>query len=182
MRKTLLLAGFATSLLFLGCGKEEAKPQDQLTARFVLLNEKRQETTVFAAGDNVIFSFQLRNKSGQDVGLKNPIFNTEHFCEVYQREKNDNAGISLGVPYQGVFCTYQGANLLLANSTLTQEISWAEDKAIPTVGFFCGRSPQQLLPVGKYRTAFTTAIDIVQNNKVVGQVPAKTYAVDFEVR
>jgi len=182
MRKRLLLAGLTTSLLLPGCGKEEAKPQGQLTARFMLLNEKRQETTVFTAGDNIIFSFQLHNKSGQDIGLKNPIFNTEHFCEVYQRDKNDNAAASLGVPYQGVFCTYQGANLLLANSTLTQEISWAEGKAIPTVGFFCGHTQQQLLPAGKYCTAFMTAIDIVQNNEVVGQVPAKTYAIDFEVR
>ncbi|WP_324674020.1 hypothetical protein [Hymenobacter sp. GOD-10R] len=137
-----------------------------------MLNERRQETTVFAAGDNVIFSFQLRNKSGQDIALRNPIFNTEHFCEVYQRDKNDNAATSLGVPYQGIFCTYQGANLLLANSTLTNEILWADDKTIPTVGFFCGHNQQQLLPVGKYRTAFTTTIDIVQNNEVVGQVPA----------
>ena len=148
---SFLLLGSAT-----GCKTPVDAPIDPLTFSFQLLNEQKQEATVFPQGQNIIFYFEARNNTDQEIALQNPIFNPEHFLELYSGI-GENAQ-SVGKPYKYIFCTYNGFYFVPAHSILVFEMPWVASLQHPVVGPFCGNATNAYLPRGHYSTSFAPTI------------------------
>ncbi|MFD1875538.1 hypothetical protein [Hymenobacter bucti] len=145
---------FASGLA--GCQQTDSAPKGPLTASFQLLNEQGQDATVFPQGQNVIFRFEIVNTSDQDVFVKNPVFDTRDFLEVFSTAEKQQ--VSLGKPYSGIFCYYVGGYVIPAHKAITCTIPWVDATAYPLSFPFCGHAPTTYLPIGHYRTAFSPAV------------------------
>lgn len=163
-----------------GCEKADI-PATAITCSLDLLNEQGQPATVFAQGQNIVFRFQMTNPSDQDIVLNNPPFDVTNFLEVNRLTSGEGSG-ALGKPYTNIFCTFQGGVVILAHTTTTLAIPWVEIPAYPTSSFFCGHAQTSHLPVGRYRTSFTTPLTILHVDQPDEVTASKTYMVDFEVR
>jgi hypothetical protein len=147
----LLLAG-STS----GCKKVDEPPVAPLAYSFQLLNEQGQASTVFAAGQTIVFRFQVENRSGQEMYLANPLFEGAHFLEVYQLGSGPPQ--SMGKPYQDLCLTYQAYYTVAAHSTLSFAVPWVKSAQYPDVAPFCTHAATAALPAGHYRTSFAPTL------------------------
>ncbi|MBO3272827.1 hypothetical protein [Hymenobacter defluvii] len=179
--KYMAIAAISSVLLLEGCKEDADVVQSQVDVRFVVLNAQGQQTSVFKAGENVVFRLQIMNQSDQMLLLDNPIFLDQRFCEVRKRGSSDEQ-ISLGKPYNSIFCTYQGGHVLPAHGSQTIQIPWVADSTVLTTTHFCSVLHKQFLPIGRYYSSFTTPIALYQNNEQIGEIPERTYTVEFEVR
>ena len=153
-RLYVLFAALASSTG--SCQKANTAPTGPLTASFQLLNEQAGEATVFPQGQNVIFRFQITNTSDQDVFVKNPVFDTRDFLEVYSTAEKQQ--VSLGKPYAGIFCYYVGGYVIPAHKAITCTIPWVDAAAYPLSFPFCGHAPTTYLLAGHYRTSFRPSV------------------------
>jgi len=146
---------FALSLFFVSCDKN--KQNLPIDFEFVLLDTLGNEKTVFKQGENIIFSFQVKNNSDEDVYLKNS-FIYDDFFKVYQTNTPEGT-LSYGRPYD-VIC-YIGAFNIPANETFNMKCPWyyATDS---TLLHSClhQKSEVRNLPVGNYFTEFTQSFEI----------------------
>lgn len=156
MKYLLYLLSVALVSSAVSCQQTDPAPKGPLTASFQLLDEQGQEATVFPQGQNFIFRFQVANTSDQDIYVENPVFNPRDFLEVFHLVENQQ--VSMGKPYAGIFCTYQGGYQLAAHQALTFTIPWVEAPAYPTSDPLCGHAPTTYLPIGHYRTAFRPSV------------------------
>jgi hypothetical protein len=145
----LLLAG---SLL--GCNKVAEPPVAPLAYSFQVLNAQGQATSVFAAGQNIVFRFQVENRSDQDMYLANPLFAGPHFLEVYQL----GSGQSMGKPYQDLCLTYQAFYLLSPHSVRAFTVPWLKSAQYPEMEPFCTHAATTALPAGRYRLSFSPTL------------------------
>jgi len=93
----LLAAGLLGGLV--GCQKNPVAPTEPLVCTFQLLNEQGQEATTFAAGQNVVFRYELRNTTDQEMYLQPGIFEPTAFLEVFSDASSPAQ--SVGTPYSG---------------------------------------------------------------------------------
>lgn len=156
------------------CQKTDTAPGGPLTASFQLLNEQGQEAAVFPQGQNLIFRFQLANTSDQDIYVENPVFDPREFLEVFSMAEKQP--VSLGKPYSGIFCTYQGGYRIAAHQAMLFTIPWVDAPAYPISFPLCGHAPTTYLPLGHYRTAFRPSVTW----HFWDQGPAATTTIDFQ--
>jgi hypothetical protein len=156
------------------CQKTTTSPTGPLTATFQLLTEQGQEATVFSQGQNFVFCFRLANTSDQDIYVENPVFDPREFLEVVRLVENQQ--VSMGKPYTGIFCTYQGGYKIAAHQAMTFTIPWLEAPAYPTSYPLCGHVSTNYLPIGHYRTAFRPSVTW----HFWDQGPATSTTVDFQ--
>lgn len=180
--KRLLLSALTVALLgnSSGCGKSDA-PTTPLTSSFSLLNEQGQEATMFAQGQNIIFRFQITNPTDEDIVLDNPPINTSQFLEVVRLTAGEGAK-NMGKPYNYIFCTFQGGVIVPARKTITASISWVETAAFSTSWPFCDHANTSYLPIGHYRTSFTTPLTILHVDQPYEVTKPQTFTVEFDVK
>jgi hypothetical protein len=155
VKTTAAVILFAASLLFVSCDKnKQSLPVD---FEFVLLDTLGNEKTVFKQGENIIFSFRVKNNSDEDLYLKNS-FIYDDFFKVYQTNTPEGT-LSYGRPYN-IIC-YIGGFHLPANETYKMNCPWyyTEDSAL---NHFCliHSSETTNLPAGFYYTEFTQSFEI----------------------
>ena len=179
--KRFLLSALAVALLgsSSGCDKSDAATSP-LTTSFSLLNEQGQEATVFAQGQNIIFRFQITNPTDEDIILRNPPIDVSHFLEVTRLTAGEGSK-NMGKPYNYIFCTFQGGVIAPARKAVTASIPWVETPAFSTTWPFCDHASTSYLPIGHYRTSFTTPLIILHANQEKITKP-QTFTVEFDVK
>jgi hypothetical protein len=144
----VLLAGSVLS-----CKKEPEAPVTPFAYSFQLLNEQGQQTAVFGPEQNIVFRFLVENRSDQDMYLANPLFEGEHFLEVYQLGSGQPQ--SMGKPYQDLCLTYQAYYILLPHSSRSFTVPWMKSAQYPDVEPFCTHAATTWLPAGHYSISFS---------------------------
>ena len=172
VKLTTLLFLTVQVVLFMSCEKYNTKLPVEF--RFVLLDTLGNEKTVFNYGENIIFSFQVINKSSEDLFLGNFLPN-ENFFRVYQPNTNEGT-LDCGVPYEAVVLT--SAFIIPANDTLKIEYPWLGgifwNEKYPILS---NENTNPPLLKGKYYTAFTQSFKIGDV-----QTEEKHFRIDFIVK
>ena len=73
---------------------------DGIAFKFCLLNERGNPATVFHEGENIVFSFSLKNNLAKTISCNTDLIN-ENFYRVY-----GSNGTDMGKAWQGVWCQY----------------------------------------------------------------------------
>jgi hypothetical protein len=114
-----------------------------------VLNEQGQETAVFAAGQNVVFRYEVRNTTDREIDIKAPIYDGAAFLEVF----DEASGQSVGTPYKGLCTSYRRYFVVPARGTLTFTVPWVAAAQYPAQEPFCTHAATTWLPKGRYHTA-----------------------------
>ncbi len=172
VKLTTLLFLTAQIVLFTSCDRN--KTDLPVEFRYVLLDTLGNEKTVFNYGENIIFSFQVINKSSEDLFLENFLPN-ENFFRVYQPNTNEGT-LDCGVPY--TIISEIGGFIIPANDTLKIEYPWNNintENSNNSVLF--GDSKRVNLHIGSYYTAFSQSFKIGDI-----QTEEKYFRIDFIIK
>lgn len=178
---SLLAAGLLGSLA--GCQKTPVAPTEPLVCTFQLLNEQGQEATTFAAGQNVVFRYELRNTTDQEMYLQPSIFEPTAFLEVFSNASSPAQ--SVGTPYSGGLCTaYRAFYVLPAHGALTLTTAWVAAPQYLDNEPFCQHAANVYLPKGHYHTAVVPRLSWHYGGEPDTKVAlaAQDYVRRFEVR
>lgn len=145
----LLAAGLLGGLA--SCQKGIVAPTEPLVCTFQLLNEQGHETTSFAAGQNVVFRYELRNTTDREMYLQPNLFEPKAFLEVLSDASSPAQ--SVGTPYAGLCQAYRAFYVLPARGTLTLTTAWVAASQYPEREPFCQHAANGYLPKGQYHTA-----------------------------
>lgn len=145
--------------------KEPITPIDtELEFKLRLLNEKKQEATVFKQGENYWLSFIIINKSSHIWYLyPEQLSNNNDFLRVY-----DSGHKNMGRPHKAIFACMLLPNFAVPrNDTMKIELPWQAISGYNTK-YFCGLdSTTKPLPIGNYRTGFKAEFKLAISNKEV---------------
>jgi hypothetical protein len=169
MKKTIFKACCLCLFTFFfafACNKKEPiTPIDtELEFKLRLLNDKKQEATVFKQGENYWLSFIIINKSSHVWYLyPEQLSNSNDFLRVY-----DNGNRDMGRPYKSVFACLLIPNFAVPrNDTMKMEMPW-QYIADYNSRYFCGAdTTTKPLSVGTYRTGFKAEFKLAITNKEV---------------
>ena len=114
----IYLATIAMMLIIGSCEKE--KNELPIEFKFTLLDTLGYEKTVFNQGENIIFSFQVINKTSEDLALYN-FFPNDDFFRVYHLNSNGET-LNYGIPYEA-YVKISGFKVP-GNSVLKIEYPW----------------------------------------------------------
>jgi hypothetical protein len=166
MKKMIFKAccfGFFLLFFALACKKKEPiTPIDtELEFKLRLLNDKKQEATVFKQGENYWLSFIIINKSSNYWYLEpEGLSQVNDFLRVY-----DSNNKNMGRPHKLIFeCMLIPNFVVPRNDTMKMELPWQPINGYNN-RYFCGLdSTNKQLPVGRYRTAFSTKLTLSTSN------------------
>lgn len=155
-----IIAFIVICLLFVTC--EKNKDESPLEFKLCLLDKLGNEKTEFNYGENIIFSFQVKNNTSENLMLKN-FFENENVFRVFKiNDKNEI--IDYGTPYDLVAeIGYFSVN---ASKTLYLNCSWkcSNGEEFNSIYFGClSDKPEQLLEKGNYYTSFSESFIIGEN-------------------
>ena len=161
-------------LLGAGCEKEENELPVEF--KFVLLDTLGNEKTEFNQGENIIFSFQVINKSSEDLMLEN-FFPNKDFFRVYQTNTSEGT-LNYGIPYEGV--SYIGYFPVPANGQLELKCPWVSSGNTHYYGDWLlidQELHQTFLPKGSFYTGFSQSFKIGEV-----QTEEKYFEIKFTVK
>jgi hypothetical protein len=79
MKSKILLVTLIIISYVLGCEKEDISPVEY---KFQVLNEQGVAQSTFEEGENVIFSFQIKNNTNEDHYLRHYKMELDDFCRL----------------------------------------------------------------------------------------------------
>ena len=167
----LIISLIVTVLLFASC--EKNKNELPVEFKFVLLDTLGNEKTVFNQGKNIIFSFQVINKSSEDLMLQN-FFPNDDFFRVYQTNTNEGT-LDYGIPYDG-YCKI-GYFSIPQNDTLKIEYPWKGNADITEYWIIFGNLSNPDLHKGNFYTEFSQSFKIGDI-----QTEEKHFKINFTVK
>jgi len=74
---------------------------------FCLLNEQGKPATIFNEGENIIFSFSLKNNLKEDISIPTQFINDD-FYRVYE-----NNNIDMGKAWTGTWCNFCNEKMII---------------------------------------------------------------------
>ena len=83
------------------------KEIDGITFKFCLLNEQGKPATIFNEGENIIFSFSLKNNLKEDISIPTQFINDD-FYRVYE-----NNNIDMGKAWTGTWCNFCNEKMII---------------------------------------------------------------------
>ena len=127
---------------------------------FSLLTGQGVPSTAFNPGENFIFSFQILNKSSEQIWLES--FDAEDFFRVHRLDNQEGASnLDLGKPYKSVFCEFISGHYVEPGQALKIERPWIMADSIKNDfkpyfdnSIVCGLEEREPLSRGHYRTGF----------------------------
>jgi len=159
-KKVLILLLIASALVTVSCEKD--KTDLPIEYKFVLLDTLGNEKTEFNQGENIIFSFQIINKSSEDLYLEKFLPNDEFF-RVYNLN-TDEGTLDNGKPYEHLFCEFIAALRVPANDTFKVVIPWYKNSKYTDGYIGCPletyHSNVGMLNFGNYYTEFSQSFKI----------------------
>lgn len=151
MKKIFFITALALTILAVGGCKKE-KSNLPLDFELRLLDTLGNKKTVFNYGENIVFSFVIKNNSKSDLMFYHTKMDLDNFFKV---TKN---GISMGKPYSHLFCEFIGAYTLNADSIFKIEIPWIHNDKFTSGNIGCPldsyHANTSKLPTGNYYTSF----------------------------
>ncbi len=162
----------------ISCEKED-QAELPVDFKFCLLDTLGKEKTVFNQGENIIFSFEIINKTSQDVHIGN-FFSNYDFFRVFQLNTPEGK-LDYGVPYDHLFCEFIGAFLIPKNDSFKVVIPWYNDEKYTDGYIGCPietfHRDVPKLEKGKYCTEFSQSFKIGENETV-----EKHFKINFKVQ
>jgi hypothetical protein len=156
--KTILIKTFIfcmVGFIVLGCKKDHNELPVEF--KFRLLDTLGNEKTTFKRGENIIFSFQVINKTSEDLILGN-FFPNDDFFRVYGPNTYEGT-LDYGRPYEAYIKI--GSFSILSDDTLKIEYPWAGgifwNEKFPILS---NENANESLPVGSLYTEFTQSFKI----------------------
>jgi hypothetical protein len=164
------------------CKKEPEAPREPVSATYRVLNEKGQETAVFALGQAIVLSYEVRNDTDQEAYFNNPVFSYAHFMEVF-RDADGQSNL-VGTPYTDMSLNYSMFVVVAAHSTRSFTIPWVASAQYPDMYPFNGHAANAPLPAGRYHTSVLPLIAWHHGAEAAVTVPlaAQDFVRTFEVR
>ncbi len=156
----LLLLLFVLIVILASCNKDKIDETDSpLEYRYILMDTLRNEKTEFNQGENIVFSFQIINKSSEDLMIRN--FLGPWPFKVYQIKINEDT-LDYGYPYDGS-CEV-GGFMIPKNDTTEFNCPWvySENNNFYHFCLFVGDPTlhETYLPIGNFYTNFEPTIEI----------------------
>ncbi|MEC3878751.1 hypothetical protein [Parapedobacter sp. 10938] len=159
----------------MACEKKEANQPIEMA--FNLLKEDGEPSTTFKEGENFRFLFVIRNNSSSPINF-DPTFVGEIFFKVFRIDSQEGL-ISVGKPYQNVFCSFDGMQFVISpNSEYRFEIPWTppqDNCCLP----FCLISKNDPLSPGSYRTTIEGPFNFTYDNESF--TIDEKYSINFEI-
>jgi hypothetical protein len=164
------------------CKKEPEAPREPVSATYRVLNEKGQETAVFALGQAIVLSYEVRNDTDQEAYFNNPVFSYAHFMEVF-RDADGQSNL-VGTPYTDMSLNYSMFVVVAAHSTRSFTIPWVASAQYPDMYPFNGHAANAPLPMGRYHTSVLPLLTWRHGTEADITVPlaAQDFVRTFEVR
>ena len=165
---------FAIALLFSSC--EKNKNELPLDFKFVLLDTLDNEKTEFSYGENIIFSFQIKNNSSEKIAVNNFLPNNDFF-KVYQLSTSEGV-VAQGKSYDLI--NELGAFFIPGNDTFEFKCPWkSSTNSSLYAGYLIPIKEQHttFLPIGKYYSEFTESFS---NGEI--QTEEKHFNINFTVK
>lgn len=157
--KRFILFGFLCGIIFF-TGFSCKKNSDEIPVVFKLrlLDTLGNEKTVFNQGENIVFSFLVKNNSADDLMLET-FFPNDDFFHIYQTGTNGET-ISHGIPYD-LIC-YIGYFTIPANGYIEFKCPWVISSNPNHYGlcFEQNENHVSFLPLGNFFTSFSSAFNI----------------------
>ncbi len=174
MKTKILSTFFAIAIIFVSCEKD--KTELPVEFKFVLLDTLGIEKTVFNQGENIIFSFQVINKSSEDLIIGN-FFPNDDFFRAYQ-QNTIGGTLDYGKPYDAV-CEI-GSFPIHAKNKLVFKCPWKDSN---NDAFYCSclltekGQHNDVLPIGNFYTEFSQSFKIGEI-----QTEEKHFKINFTVK
>lgn len=170
-----------------GC-EEDGLPYDLVSFEFRLLDEDGNSSTEFEEDVNFIFSFEIINKSDHEIFFDHSSMSTEEVFKVYRigNSLEETGLISMGRPYNGIFCEYTTGSFISPNDTLRLKIPWkpASDWTTDAPYFspyFCDvNHDNKLLQKGNYQTGFSSSFRF-SIDETIFNTPDETFKISFTI-
>lgn len=135
-----------------------------------LLNDNGQVSTDFSVGENFVFSFLIINNTQNYLSLIHEGLRDKNLFEVF-KDENDK-WISIGKPYELIFCNEISGIPINPYDTLKLQIPW-----FPTIPWepgvdyysshFCIVNDQPPLLKGRYKTEFKSSFIFKSNGETI---------------
>jgi len=159
-KNKLLLLLFVPIVILASCNKDKIDKTDfPLEYRYILMDTLRNEKTEFNQGENIVFSFQIINKSSEDLMIRN-FLSTAWPFKVYQIITNKDT-LDYGYPYDGS-CEI-GHFIIPKNDTMVFNCPWAKSENNNFYNLCISPHPEwheTYLPIGNFYTNFEPTIEI----------------------
>ena len=177
-KNKLSLLLFVTIVILASCNKDKTdKTELPLEYKYVLLDTLGNEKTEFNQGENIVFSFQIINKSSEDLMVRN-FLGYPGLFRVYQINTNKDT-LDYGYPYDGA-CEI-GHFIIPKNDTLEFNCPWvnSENNNFYHICLIVGDPTlhQTYLPIGNFYT-------IIEQSFIIADVNTETkyFKISFTVK
>jgi len=159
-KNKLSLLLFATIVILASCNKDKTdKTELPLEYKYVLLDTLGNEKTEFNQGENIVFSFQIINKSSEDLMVRN-FLGYPGLFRVYQINTNKDT-LDYGYPYD--YACQVGGFGIPKNGKLEITCPWVNTENNNFYHICITPNPdlhQAYLPVGNFHTIIEPTIEI----------------------
>lgn len=193
MKSTQLISTLFMLVFFvvLGCGKHEPEPISAIgliqgghqieysdaivDLSYGVFDRNGEPKTSFKQGEEIVFSFWLKNKVSESLDIRN--FENNPIMDVYLL----NGGVQdehFGRPYGG-FCVSPTFSTILANDIWKIDIPWMSDLDIE---FDCPSIAKEPLPRGDYVSSFIHNFEIVLEDGSLHETGEIDFSIEFEVQ
>ncbi len=178
MKKIIFFSAIAL-LIFttMSCEKEE---QDKLLVdfKFRLLDTLGNEKTVFNQGENIVFSFEITNKTSQNVYIGN-FFPNDDFFRVFQLNPPKRK-LDYGKPYQGYIEI--GYFSVKRDSVFKIQIPWKCTFWNEKYSVLVCDTNNETLPKGNFVTEFSQSFEISEIEKEHYFTEEKHFKINFTIK
>lgn len=147
--------------------------------KFYLLNEKNQPTTIFNEKENIIFSFSIENKLGDDISATTDFIDS-NFFRVY---KTTNS-VDMGKPWTGLWCEYSLSDkkINISSAEISQlSCPWVLTEKYQPDYPICMSESKNYLPIGNYYTIIRLNFHYFRGNeqKLINDV---IFKINFKIQ
>ena len=126
------------------------KEIDGIAFKFCLLNEQRKPTANFIEGENIIFSFSLKNNLKESISIPTYFINDD-FYRIYENNNTD-----MGKAWTGIWCEFRYENMMIELLPYEQKelnCPWRLSEIFQADYPLCKGDDMNPLPQGEYLTS-----------------------------
>jgi len=126
------------------------KEIDGIAFKFCLLNEQGEPTTIFNEGENIIFSFSLKNNLKENISIPTQFINDDFF-RVYENKNTD-----MGKAWTGTWCNFSNEKMIIELFPSEQKelnCPWRLSDIFQADYPLCKGDDMNPLPQGEYFTS-----------------------------
>ncbi len=178
MKKLIFLSAIAL-WLFAATGCEKDEQNLPVDFKFCLLDTLGNEKTVFNQGENIIFCFEITNKTSQDVRIGNFLPN-DNFFRVFQPDTPEGK-LDYGKPYN---CNVEIGYFSVKRDSIFKieypwkgTTSWNERYSV-----LFSEIKKENLPKGNFVTEFSQSFEISEIEKENYFTEEKHFKINFKVQ